>query len=327
MQLKTFWNDNGTVRVMRGGEVIKDIPVELTAKNRCWFKPNGNVKTEGMIGIISCLAGGCGRSLTGFGKCEQACFCKEDGRGGCYANHSRHAEVHRGSGYDVPFDVIYNGFKHGTENWFHIRVPNNYDLSKYSRKVWRIDCETSTSCFSLALGMTQTWAEHNPKKLFTGISSDYFFVPDDMLERTAACGNVVIGHTLSPWFAHDDNMNRIEQALRFQRMGVPTTIWVTSNPEWDEKFPEGKRLVDSAIGMFDPRQVIEVAYHDHGTHMFASMEVNPWGACCKNRYSKEGKKLVTPNLTVDGEVYNGIPYGKCKGSCKLMCGASWLKVA
>lgn len=325
MQLEAGWVD-GKVRISRDGVRLVDVPVQTVTKGKDWLKLE-NRKTEGMVGIISCLAGSCFRAGTGFGRSNEACYSKADGSGGCYANATLHANFRKSPKFfKHPFNVVTNGLLPGTESWFKVKVPKNYDLSMFPRKVWRVDSETSTSCLSLALGMTQRWAEANPAKIMTGISSDYFHVPDDMLDWAARCGSVVIGHSISSWFSSDDLHNRIEQALRFQSHGVATTLWVVTNPEWDKANPESKRIVDEAIGMFDPRQIISLGYHDHGTHMFSSMDVNPWGSCCTNRYSKEGVRLVTPDMTVDGDAYKGIPYGKCKGGCGVMCGASWQRV-
>jgi len=327
MQLTAGWKDDA-VEIMRDGIRIARVPVEGVNKDARWFKPRGNTKTLGVTGIISGLSGGCFRAATGFGKCTQACYRREDGKGGCFANLTVHANLRRAAHNPVPFDVIYNGLFPGTESWFHVRVPKSHDLSRYSRKVWRVDSETSTSCLSLALGMTQEWAEANPSKIFTGISSDYFHVPDDMLDWAVRCGNIVIGHTISSWFARDDLLNRIEQALRFQRHGLATTLWVVTNPEWDEANPESKRFVDSAIGMFDPSQIIVVGYHDHRTHLVATETPNPRGCCCELMVDKDGHRIDTDTMTVDGEPLKGIPYGKCgvkgMGGCKLFCGATWL---
>lgn len=326
MQLTAGWQGD-SVHIMRDGVRIADVPARSVGKSADWFKPHGNVKTDGMVGILSCLSGGCFRAATGFGRCNEACYCRQDGRGGCYANLTLHAEFRKHPKYfETPYNVIYNGYMPGTESWFRVKVPRSWDLSNYPRKVWRIDSETSTSCLSLALGLTQRFAEANPGKVMTGIASDYFFVPDDMLDWAARCGNIVIGHTLSAWFAPDDLHNRIEQALRFQRHGLATTLWVATNPEWNETRPESRRIVEGAIRMFDPRQIIEVAYHDHATHMLAGGDLNPWGPCCKNMYSQDGRRIDTSDMTVDGEPVKGRPIGKCKGGCALMCGASWQRI-
>jgi hypothetical protein len=326
MQLEAGWIETDRVRISRDGVRLVDVPVKSVTRGKDWLKL-GNMKTDKMVGIVSCLAGGCFRSCTGFTRCTESCYSKADGSGGCYADATLHAEFRKSPKYfEHPFDVISNGFLPGTESWFKVKVPKSFDLSMYPRKVWRVDSESSTSCLSLTLGLTQRFAEANPSKIMTGISADHFHVDGDMLEWAARCGNIVIGHTLSSWHSPDDLRNRIEQALRFQHHGVPTTLWVVTNPEWDEANPESKRIVDGAVGMSDPRQIISLGYHDHGTHMFADETVNPWGSCCTNRYSKEGERLATPDMTVSGEPYKGIPYGRCAPSCKLMCGASWLRV-
>lgn len=329
MQLNAQWLGTDGVRIGRDGVRLVDVPVKSVTKGKDWIKPFGNEKTEAMVGIISCLAGGCFRAATGFGRCSSACYCKEDGSGGCYSNATLHAEFRKNPKYNLnPYNVIYNGYMPGTESWFKVKVPKSFDLSMYPRKVWRVDSETSTSCLSLALGLTQRFAEANPSKIMTGISSDYFFVPNDMLDWAARCGNIVTGHTLSSWFSPDDLMNRVEQALRFQSHGVPTTLWVVTNPEWDEANPESKRIVDGAIDMFQSSQIIVLGYHDHGTHLVAAETPNSRGCCCELRVNKEGRRVDTDTMTVDGEPLKGIPYGKCgvkgMGGCKLFCGATWL---
>jgi len=328
MQLEAEWIDDKVV-ISRDGVVVVETPVIHVGRGKDWFKPEGNSKTDGMVGIISCLSGGCFRALTGFGRCNEACYSKPNGRGGCYANLTLHAEFRKSKKhFQNPYNVIYNGLMPGTEPWFKVKIPRSFDLSMHGRKVWRIDSETSTSCFSLALGITQRFAEANPGKIMTGISSDYFHVPDDMLDWAARCGNIVTGHTLSSWFAPDDLHNRIEQALRFQSHGVATSLWVATNPQWDDERPESKRIVDEAVSMFDPSQIIVVGYHDHSQHLVATETPNPRGCCCELRVDKEGRRVDTETMTVDGEPLKGIPYGKCgvkgQGGCKLLCGATWL---
>jgi hypothetical protein len=325
MQLEAQWVGN-KVRISRDGVRLVDVQSKTVTRGKDWLKL-GNGKTEGMVGIISCLAGGCFRSCTGFTRCTESCYSKADGSCGCYADATLHAEFRKSpKHFKIPYSVIWNGVQPGTESWFKVKVPKSFDLSMYPRKVWRVDSETSTSCLSLALGLTQRFAEANPTKLFMGISSAYFHVPDEMLEWAARCGNVQIGVSLSSWFSPEELLNRVEQSIRYQRFGVPTSLWVVQNPQWDMENPESKRIVDEAVGMSDPRRIIALGYHDHGTHLFADETVNPWGACCTNRYSKEGERLSSPNMTVSGEPYKGIPYGRCAPSCKLMCGASWLRI-
>ena len=329
MLLNAKWVDEDKVEISRGSEVLVNVPVRFDRRGK-WLKPKGNVKTKGTIGIISAIRGGCFRAATGFGRCDKACYLRPDGGGGCYANQTQHALYRQSPDhFQNPYNVIHNGLLPGTEEWFKITVPNNgYKLDLYSRKVWRVDSETTSSCLSVSLGLTQAWCEANPNKIFTGISSDYFYVEDRELIRAAACRNLVIGHTLSSWFAPDDLLNRIEQALRWQRFGVSTTVWVAQNKVWDQLYPESKKIVDAAIGMFDPKQIIAVAYHDQRSHLFTET-VNPWGSCCEIRVDRKRQELVdnATGLLADGTPA-GQQAGKCaiagQGGCKLLCGYRWL---
>jgi hypothetical protein len=317
-QLQAAWSEDGeAVVISRDGEDLLRHPVEFVNRNHSWYKPNGNAKTaHGGIGILSCLSNGCFRSLTGCGRCTERCYA-EPGRcqSGCYADLTAHAMIRWNSG----FSVIHNGYHPGTEGFFHVRLPKNgsYDLSKYGTRIFRVDSESATSCMSLALGITQKLAEANPRIKFTGISSDYFHVPDSMLEWAARCGNVVIGHTVSPWFAVDDLSNRIEQAHRWQAAGVPTMLWVATRDEWRGANPAGWAMIDEELGKFHPEQLVEVPYHDRSGHAIHTLRVNPLGGCCEVGVTPEGEYHRMDSG------HEGKLIGSCRG-CKVMCGVRWL---
>lgn len=325
-QLDAAWSEDGTaVVVSRDGEELLRHPVDFVHRNHSWYKPDGNGKTShGRLGILSCLSNGCFRSLTGCGRCDQRCYLEPGVKqSGCYADLTAHAMIRWNTG----FSVIHNGVKPGTEGYFHVYLPknSNYDLSKSGTKLFRVDSESSTSCMSLALGITQRWAEANPKLKFTGISSDYFHVPDAMLDRAARCGNVVIGHTLSPWFAMDDLQNRVEQAHRWQAAGVPTTLWVVTRADWEAANPKGAKLISEQLGSWDPRQVIRLGYHDRAVHESVAETPNPWGTCCSVGVDEEGEycDMVDHVRLGDGTAAVGKVKGVCRG-CRVLCGAKWL---
>jgi hypothetical protein len=188
-----------------------------------------------------------------------------------------------------------------------------------------VDSESSTSCLSLSLGLTQRWAEANPGITFTGISSDYFRVPAAMLRRAARAGNIVIGHTLSPWFSIDDLRNRLAEARRYQAFGVPTTLWLVTRPDWEDSNPAGVALIDRATDEFQPEQIIRLGYHDRQVHQSASVTENPLGVCCGVGVDVDGCYAdMATRLRTDGSAASPKLKGVCRG-CKLMCGARWLR--
>lgn len=318
-QLHAKWTkDRKFVRIISDGKVLVKHPVEYSARSKSWMKPKGNGKTQfGNIGVIGGLRNGCFRALTQCGRCDQRCYFDEGKKNsGCYADSSLHAMMRRHAG----FSVIHNGYKKGTEGFFHIHCPKdgNHSLSQYQAKYWRVDSESGTSCMSLALGLTQTWAEANPDKFFIGISSNYFYVSDDKLAWAKDLGNIVIGHTLSPWFAMDDLRNRVKAIRRFQKAGVPTVIWLATRPDWKENNPEEDKYIRKVLKEFDARQIIEVPYHTSGTGHYAHTEsINPWGACCEVGVDETGE------FSKEGEPHKGYWRGVCYG-CKVYCGCRWL---
>jgi len=324
-QLTAAWSEDGKHAVIsRGDEVLVKHPVRFSGHNHSWVKPSGNGKTAyGGVGVVSAVRNGCFRKLTGCSKCTERCY-KEEGKlqSGCYADVTTFAMIRWNSG----FSVIHNGAEPGTEHFFSLTLPKNgnYDLSKYPTKIYRVDSESSTSCLSLALGLTQRFAEANPNTFFTGISSDYFWVPADMLEWAANLGNIVIGHTLSPWFGLDDLRNRVESARRFQDHGVPTTLWVVSRPDWEDSNPEGMALISDAVSEYSPRQIIRLGYHSRSVHEHAGGSENPWGVCCGTGVDVDGCFAdMATRVRTDGEVASDKVKGVCR-NCKNMGGVRWL---
>lgn len=324
-QLTASWSrDRHLAEISDGAGILARIPVDYSTHNHSWVKPKGNGKTEhGKIGIISCLRNGCFRFYTGCERCNERCYLEPDKKqSGCYADCTTFAMIRWNTG----FSVIHNGVKPGTEQYFSLTLPknNNYDLSRYPTRIYRIDSESSTSCLSLSLGITQRFAAANPGVKFTGISSDYFRVPEHMLEWAAHCGNIVIGHTLSPWFGVDDLKNRWDEALRYQAAGVPTCLWIVTRPDWEDSNPGAVALIDEAVDTFQNEQIIRLGYHDRSTHNTAGETENPYGVCCGTGVDSEGVYAdMASRLRKDGSPAVGKLKGVCR-KCGVLCGARWL---
>ena len=328
-QLTAVWSEDGAhALISRDGELLVEHPVTFSNRTHSWLKPHGNGKvahygSSGM-GVVNFVRNGCFRSATDVERCSDSCY--SDGpRTGCFADLTAHAAIRKNSG----FSVVHNGLIPGTENFFSLMLPKdgNLNLSMFPQKVWRIDSESSTSCLSLALGLTQAVAEANPNKIMTGISSDYFFVPAAQLRRAAACKNIVIGHSLSPWFGISDIRNRISAARRFAKHGVSTTLWIVTRPGWEAANPSGWRLISDEMERWDSRSIIYLGYHDKMVHETAGGSPNPMGACCRNGVTKSGQyvNMETRLALSDGESVNEVAVGTCH-RCPLGCGAAWLKV-
>ena len=325
--LNARWSSDAKhVVISKGGTDLTKHPVEFVPRSNTWLKPDGNAKLRhhGSMGVVSSLSGGCFRALTGFERSNEACYTQYGNKwSGCYANHSVFATLNSKKG----FDVTSNGWKRGTKGFFHVWLPRDdaYDLSRYASKLWRMDSETSTICLSLALGITQRWAEANPDKKFVGISSDFFQVSVDMLRWAARCRNVVVGHTLSSWFSVEELKHRIHQARRFQANGVATVLWLATRADWDSRNPRASKLIREEISNWDPRQIVEVPFHDLHGHSPHIAKVNPWGGCCETGVDRAGNYVsMRTGKRLDG---GGKPVkyvrGTCK-NCKLGCGSRWL---
>lgn len=321
-QLKAQWINTETIRIFSGvysNDVIAIIPVKRVNPSQDLIKPMGNVKTHSVIGMLNSCSGGCFRGATGFDKCGLPCYADAEGKGGCYANSTVYATFRRKSGYDV----IYNGIFPRNASYFALKLPkHSYSLSAYKTKIWRVDSETSDLSLSMALGIAQKWAAANPDKKFTGISSNYFFVPNEQLREAASLRNFVAGHTLSGWFGEDDLENRVRAIKRFLAFGVPSVVWIATSPDYDNQ-----KALDLALSLVPREQVIEVATHHRGVISPLSLMVNPLGSCCENLKDRNGNKVNPVDVTVEIEGEKAKPfgniYGSCRG-CKLLCGAKYL---
>ena len=331
-QLDAVWSEGGdAVIVSRRGEELVRHPVTFSRRTHSWLKhqSNGKLATYGVtgIGVLNTIRNGCFRALTCCQKCDRPCYT-EDGvtQSGCFSQNTAFAMLRWKQG----FNIISNGYTPGTEGFLSIHQPKdgNYDLSIYRPKIWRVASESSTACLDLSLGMTQCWAASNPNKIFAAVSSCYFRVSSHMLRRAAECRNIVAGVSLSCWLGEDDLRNRISEARRYQEHGLPTAIWVATNPVWAETNPAGWKVILDELSTYDPRQVIEVPYHTRAGHTQHILGINPWGGCCQVGIDSCGRQ-VDMNTGVrldDGGLAEGRVNGACR-TCRNACGASWLKVS
>lgn len=286
MQLKTQWISDDKFVILKNNKIVAEPKVKYFKERSRFLQNGGNAKTKNIFGMVNNISNGCFRGLTGYDKCEVPCYNK------CYANESVYALKNRYNGFDI--------CKNGVDNdFFHIYLPENDNYTLNTLKFWRIGSESSDCSLALSLGIFEPWVKNNPKKFFTGINSDYFFVPAKTLKNIAKYDNVVIGHTISVWFGKDDLENRFLQIERYQKYGVPTSVWFVTKEEWTSEFKEKQdKLIERMLSLVSPQQIIEVPFHEKRHHETAHFRLNPDGVCCET--------------------------GKCSG-CKILCGMRYLR--
>ena len=324
--LNADW-DGDTVVVSRDGEEQGRFKARRKLRSDKRFI-DYNAKTKGVVAMIKDLQYWCGRSLTGFDRCELPCYA-DDESPGCYANFTMHAMFKRNQG----FGVEYNGFKPGTEDFGFVQLPkyDDYDLAPakkrlgINRGIFRVDSETADASASLALGLQQRWAAANPNDWFVSISSNYYHVSDEMVTWAASLPNLVVGHTVGAWFGVDELENRVSAIRHFIENGVNAQVWLATRPNW-ECGPEKRELIDEALSLVKPHQVIAVAYHDKSVgHEEQTEKINPMGFCCDGLFDKKGRRVQKDGMVkVDGRLEEpcGTPVGKCLG-CPLLCGVTY----
>ena len=290
-QPEAYWRGPDRVAICRAGQIVAFLPVDHTHKTREIVKAGGNRKTRGVTGIINSLSQGCLRRATGFGNCEAPCYAA-NGRGGCFANNSGWAN--RKKNREQQYNVVHNGL---VNDLLTIRVPRDPQTllsSVRGRKIsrvpvlWRVDAESSDGSLSIALGIPQMWATHNPEMRFTTISSDYFRPSDEMLEWVAATGNIWVGHTVSAWFAADDLNSRFRSIARYLDAGIPTTVWIVTSAAWDNQ-----AVVRRVLDLVSPQHIIEASL-SHGSEAQDNplLGLNPLGPCGSQRYDRQGRLCV-----------------------------------
>lgn len=287
--LKAQWINDNQIAILKGNKVVAAPSVRIRENRSSYLKTRGNHKTKNMVGLIKNVAQGCFRKATEFEKCDVPCY------EACYANETVYARKNTWSG----FNIIHNGMDN---QYFHINIPASKNYKLNTLKIWRIDSETSDMSLGLALGLAEPWIEANQDKFFTGISSDYFFVPAKELKKLAQYDNLVVGHTISIWFGEDDLENRFEQIERYCDYGVNTMVWVVTKPEWVElrkDYRKQQAMVKRALKLVDKTQIIEVPFHYRQKHEIETLGINPHGSCCETGKCIDCKVLCGVRHLVD----------------------------
>jgi hypothetical protein len=316
--------------ITRAGVPVAYVPVERVPVNEI-VKKKGKRKTDGEIVIANSITQGHFRVLTGFEKSDQPAHSDGSAGGGRHANHSERARQNQNVAqhYDViSIDVHNDGVK--------IRLPRNGgDLNRLlgTREDGRphlicVDAGSSDGSLSLSLGIVQSWAEANADAYLTTISSNYFRPSDAMLRWAAALPNLWVGATVSGWFSEAESEARWAGIERLMAFDVPTVIWITTHPSWDNE-----SIVRRAKKLVGSDRIIEAPYLD-GDHAqrLPLLGVNALGACGDARYDGKGRRAIVvsggpgdvPQYAVETEDGTlGKPYGtvrpQCRG-CSLKCG-------
>ena len=150
---------------------------------------------------------------------------------------------------------------------------------------WRVDCESSTGDLSISLGLLQVWAMSNADQSFATICSNHVRPSDAMMAWLAALDNVVVGHSVAAWFSPEELESRFAAIERFLEWGIPTVIWIVTDPEWDNE-PVLARALE-LVG--SPDCIIEEPHRPGQSEQCPPvLHVNPAGPCSANR--QDGKK-------------------------------------
>jgi hypothetical protein len=318
--LTATWETADLVGVHRAGHLIRLLPVAREERSRI-CRPNGNSKTREVVGVVNSVHKGCLRAATGLGQADVPCYAEADGSGGCYVGRAPYAQTVEMQ-QQQRFSVVHNGLRNEV---LKLRLPTSgsASLAKWPRKLWRVDAESSDGALSISLGVFQMWAEANPAKRFVTICSHGFRPSDEMLLWLAALPNVWVGNTLSAWFAEDELESRVAAVRRFIGFGVPTVIWITTHPQWDNK-----RVLRRAQELVDDDHIIEYPYNHDGVYQPPVLHVNRRGACGQQHFDEDKRQVAiewdehgnrTARLTKGpGDPYKAV-WTKCR-KCPLLCG-------
>lgn len=285
-QLEVRWLGSH-VQVCKAGTVIARVPVRRAKRSDTSFiKGSGNSKTRGWMGILSSCSHGCLRRAVGFPGTAVSCYTGPDGEGGCYCSHfaCNQRAAFQGS------DVIANGL---VNDILRITLPADGDASlgdlipkdrRGGVMTWRVDCESSTGDLSIALGLLQVWAESNTDQSFATICSNHVRPSDAMLAWLSALDNVVVGHSVSAWFSPEELESRFAAIERFIEWGIPTVIWIVTDPDWDNG-----PVAERAVALVGKDRIIEEPHRRGQSQQCPPvLHVNPAGPCSANRH--DGKK-------------------------------------
>ena len=334
-QMQAAWLVGQSGIEISRGVPLAQIPVVRAAKSGTYVKAPGNTKSLSAISILNGLSQGCLRGGTGFGKCEQCCYCIHGKTTtGCFAatnQYTIHGDI-IGS-----YDICTNGWQN---NLLTLRLPKNGDFrldadpawGPIGRRIWRVDSESSDASLSISLGLLQMWAESNPDHLFFGISANYFEPSSAMLRWLAALPNVWVLHSVSAWLSPDELDSRFQAIERFIAFGVPTAISIVTSPD----FADNEAVLERALKLVPAERIVQ-APHQIGKQ-FKHLPLpgySPLGACGDNRYDHEGH-LVRGEYADDGKIRyyrhlpdssveraRGVAHPRCVG-CRVLCGATGL---
>lgn len=326
--LKVRWTEKGTVSVFRDGRLIVRLPVNRDSIDTI-AHPQGNHKTADVCGIINSVHLGCLRRATGFVKCNLPCYAADDGNGGCFSTVAQSPRYDDSS--PLSPSVVHNGL---TNDLLKITLPvtGSADLSRYKPRdrqydpmVWRVDAESADGAMGIALGNIQMWAESNPHMRFLTICSHAVSPSDAMLCWLAGLRNVWVGTTVSAWFDQVELDHRFAAVQRFLDFGIPSVIWITSAPDWDNQ-----PVLERALSLVPPDCVVEYPLWGIHQHELPILHANPRGACGDRRIDRGGRGWVvqhdegTGNTRLNPEGHDfGPPCSSlrsvCRG-CQLRCG-------
>ena len=148
-----------------------------------------------------------------------------------------------------------------------------------------------------------------------------------MLCWLAALRNAWVGHSTSAWFHPEETDHRFAQIRRFLAFGIPSVIWITTHPEWDNQ-----PILDRALDLVPPQNIVEYPLRGIHRHDLPVLHVNPLGACGDHRVDGFGRRFIVQSQSCetglvsrlvaeagDGSSPQLTLKSRCRG-CQLRCG-------
>jgi len=335
-QLEARWQGPDVVQISKAGIPVLHLPVQRTEQTDSRIVlPEGNVKLDGVFGVVDSIRHGCLRVATGWAGTDLPCFTigGDVRTTGCYANHTKWAG--RSTNRSAGFDVTRNGL---TNRLMTIRLPldGSPSLARWKGRMWRVDAESTDGALSISLGIYQVWCEANPTHRLMTICSHQFRPPDEMLAWLSALRNAWTGHTVAAEGLSPEELEvRFASIRRYLAWGVPCAIWIVTHPSWDNL-----RVLDRALELVPPEAIVEAPYrfrtHDQALPV---LHTNPLGACSDHRVTKwepripvhvrlEGDhdrhEVLATLVDPQGHVVTRTCHSKCAGGCRLLCGVNVL---
>jgi hypothetical protein len=330
-QLGAWWLSQHVVQIVKSDTPISHVAVRRAARSdNSFIKPRGNTKTQDWMGILSSCSHGCCRRAVGLPGTERSCYSADDGSGGCYVDAfacKKRAEF-------ADSQVIENGL---TNSILRITLPEDGNSCLDDRipadrvgdiMAWRVDCESSTGDLSISLGLLQQWCESNPAHRVATICANHFCPSDAMMAWLAALDNVVVGHSVSAWFSPQELASRFAAIERFLEWGIPTQIWIVTDPDW-----ASEPVLARALELVGPEHIIEEPHRLSASRQQPPvLHVNPAGPCSSKRIDAEEQELVfvpgedgqpgeylVPLPDGGDDKPKGTVHARCRG-CQVRCG-------